>query len=414
MNLDVARNLDAKDPLASFRERFDVPANTRYFDGNSLGVLSHAVRDRVNQTLNNEWGADLITSWNKHGWIDLPLRVGDKIGALIGAAPGQTLCVDSISVNLFKALCAVLQLQPDRQEILSTEDNFPTDLYMVQGLNALLGSRCRLRLVPENELVDAINTDTAAVLVTEVNFRTGRKLDIAALTTQAHQQGALMIVDLAHSAGAMPVQVDQDGVDFAVGCTYKYLNAGPGAPAFIYVASRWLAHLQQQPLQPLYGWLGHADPFAFSPTYQGADTIRQFMVGTSPIVSLAAVDAAVDIFSATNMQVIRDKSLALGDFWLQCMDDAQLLQEMSCISPQQKEERGSQISFTHPEAYAICQALIDRGVVADFRAPQYLRIGFAPLYNTFTEVAEAVNILADIITTQAHLAPQYQTRNTVT
>jgi len=405
--------LDKEDPLAHKREAFHIPSNTIYLDGNSLGLLPYSVQERVSQTLRHEWGDDVITSWNKHGWIDLPVTVGDKIGRLIGAPDGQTICCDSTSVNLFKVLCAALQINQGRREVLSTEDNFPTDLYMVQGIEQLLGERCKLRLVSEDSLLNEINENTAVVLVTEVNFRTGRRLPMAHLGERARQCGALTIVDLAHSAGALPVNLVANDIDFAVGCTYKYFNAGPGAPAFLYAAKRHLEK-QTQPLHPLYGWLGHAEPFAFDRQYKPAEGIRQFLTGTPPVLSLVAVDAALDIFTDVTMQDIRNKSIGLSSYWLECMDEHKLLEDMPCISPAAASERGSQLAFQHEHAYAICQALIAEGVIADFRAPEYLRIGFAPLYNTYAEVESAVNRLATILQEKRYLTAEFQQRSKVT
>lgn len=401
------------DPLAHVRKKFHIPANTIYLDGNSLGLLSENVRARVAETMQQQWGNDVITSWNKHGWINLPLTVGDKIGSLIGAPTGTTLCCDSISVNLFKILCAALQINSDRTEVLSTEDNFPTDLYMVQGLQQLLGERCTLRLVPEHELLDAISDKTAAILVTEVNFRTGRKLPLADLSARARAQGALTILDLAHSAGAFPVQLLEHDIDFAVGCTYKYLNAGPGAPAFLYVAPK---HLQQHatPLQPLYGWLGHAEPFAFTAEYAPAKGIRQFLTGTPPILALAAVDAALDVFADIDMADVRQKSIGLSEYWLERMAAEELLDIMPSISPANPEQRGSQLAFQHEHAYAICQALIAEGVIADFRAPEYLRVGFSALYNTYAEIEAAVAKLTAIVHERRYERAEFQERSAVT
>ncbi|EGN75504.1 kynureninase [Idiomarina sp. A28L] len=406
-------SLDLSDPLAKLRNEFHIPADTIYLDGNSLGLLSHGVQERVARTLQQEWGNDVITSWNKHNWINLPLIVGDKIGRLIGAPAGHTVCCDSTSINLFKVLSAALQINHGRTEVLSTEDNFPTDLYMVQGLHKLLGERCTLRLVPENELLDSITSETAVVLATEVNFRTGRRLPLAELSQKAREQGALSIIDLAHSAGAMPVALLENHIDFAVGCTYKYMNAGPGAPAFLYVAPR---HLEEhsKPLQPLFGWLGHAEPFAFSVDYAPAQGIRQFITGTPPILALAAVDAALDIFEGVDMADVRDKSVGLSKYWLERMAAEGLLEHMPSISPSDAAERGSQLAFEHEHAFAICQALIAEGVIADFRAPKYLRIGFSPLYNSYAEIEKAVAALAVIVHERHYQRAEFQQRGAVT
>lgn len=411
--LQQAQELDQADQLAHLRSEFYIPAQRIYFDGNSLGLLSHKVSDRVQQTLQQQWGDDAITSWNKHSWIDLPLTIGDKIAPFIGAPQGTTLCCDSTSINLFKVLSCALQMNAPRSEILSTADNFPTDLYMVQGLQQLLGDKCQLRLVPEHELIGSISNNTAAVLATEVNFRTGARLPLAELSAAARAHGALSIIDLAHSAGALPVALAEHKIDFAVGCTYKYFNAGPGAPAFLYVSQ---AILQQKntPMQPLFGWLGHAEPFAFNPNYQPAEGIRQFITGTPPVLAMAAVDAALDIFAAVDMQQVQEKSIGLSEFWLECMETTGLLAEMPCIAPSNPLQRGSQLAFAHPQAYALCQALIAEDIIADFRAPNYLRIGFTPLYNSYRDVATAVTTLATIVAEQRFLRPEFQQRQRVT
>ncbi len=408
--LDAAA-LDAADPLAHLQRHFHQPEGVIYLDGNSLGLMPNATLDKVQEVTQQQWGQDLITSWNKHGWIDLPLNIGDRIGNLVGAAPGQTICCDSISVNLFKLLAAGLKLRPGRNKVLSTQDNFPTDLYMVQGLQALLGEqKCQLQLVEENKLLDSIDADTAVLMATEVNFRTGKRLDIGALTQAAHNSGALMLVDLAHSTGVMPVALDAWQVDFAVGCTYKYLNAGPGAPAFAYVAR---AH-QHNLNQPLYGWMGHNNAFAFSPQYEPASDIKQLLVGTPPVISMSAVASALDVYDLTDISEIRQKSKQLTAFFQELVGQSQHCRVLRCISPSDPEQRGSQLCYEYEQGYGLCQALIARGVIADFRAPSYIRFGFAPLYNSFQQIADAVAIMEDILSKQTHLQPQFQVRNKVT
>lgn len=407
---DISR-LDDQDPLASRRSQFHLPADTIYLDGNSLGLMSYATQQRVADTTSTQWGEHLITSWNRHNWIQLPQQVGNKIGQLIGAADGQVVCCDSISVNLFKVLAAALQLQPGRNQILSTVDNFPTDLYMVQGLEQLLGAkRCHLVMVEETELANSINEKTAAVLATEVNFRTGHRLDLQALTATARQHGALMIADLAHSAGVMPVELDNWQVDFAIGCTYKYLNGGPGAPAFVYAAKRHHSALQQ----PLCGWMGHVRPFDFSPHYEAADDMTQFLSGTPPVLSMCAVDAALEAFDGVSLEEVRTKSIQLSELFHSLVEQHGLSSELRLISPTDPVTRGSQLSYQHEHAYGICQALIESGVIADFRAPDYLRFGFAPLYNSYADVWEAVGTLKDVMASKAHLDERWQQRNAVT
>lgn len=406
----TVQQLEDGDALAHLRAQFILQSDVIYLDGNSLGPLSTKVTERLNQVMRDQWGKDLIKSWNQHDWIGMPQRVGNRIGELIGAAAGQTLCCDSISVNLFKVLSAALQLF-DGQTIVSTNDNFPTDLYMVQGLAQWCASRdVTLKLVAEHELLDAINDDTAVVLVTHVNFRTGAVLDIEALQQRAQQHQAALMIDLAHSAGALPLQLDSWGVDFAVGCTYKYLNAGPGAPAFLYVAKRHIG----QAVQPLYGWMGHAAPFSFNPEYQPASDITQYLTGTPSILAMAAVDAALDVFEFTDMASIRAKSIALGELFAAEIKRRGLDSELSLISPQSPQQRGSQISYAHEHAYAICQALIAAGVIGDFRAPNVLRIGFAPLYVSFSDVIRALDQLEHIMGEKIYLQQRFRVQHKVT
>ena len=311
-----AQTLDRQDPLAPYRAQFELPQGMVYLDGNSLGALSTPVKQRMQHVIEHEWGTSLIKGWNDHGWIDLAKNVGSKIGKLIRAEPNSVVCTDSISVNLFKVLTHVIKLSPTRQVIVSTRDNFPTDLYMVQGLQDLLTERqLELRLVEADEIEAAITTEVAAVLLSHVDFRTGQILDMAKLTQCAHEVGALTIWDLAHSAGAIPVDLAKSQVDFAVGCTYKYLNGGPGSPGFVYVAPK---HQGQQP-QALYGWMGHNNGFAFSPNYQGASDASQYLAGTPPILSLSAVDAALEIFDTISIQTLYQKSQQLQQFFIEAM-----------------------------------------------------------------------------------------------
>lgn len=411
MHADDIKRLDASDPLASLREQFCLPDGVVYLDGNSLGPLTHATQARVAEVTQTQWGEHLITSWNRHGWIDMPQQVGDKIGGLIGAARGQVICCDSISVNLFKVLATALQMRPGRSQILSTQDNFPTDLYMAEGMQQLLGAqRCELVLSEEADLAGAISEETAVVMVTEVNFRSGQRLDIEALTAIAHQYGALIVVDLAHSAGVMPVTLDQWNVDFAVGCTYKYMNGGPGAPAFLYAAERLHADIRQ----PLCGWMGHANPFDFTSVYQPAPGIKAFLAGTPPVISMSAVDAALDAFSGVSMQSLRQKSMQLSTLFHDLITQYELTSTLQLISPAQAEQRGSQLSYHSEHAYGICQALIEQGIIADFRAPNYLRFGFAPLYNSFADIWQAARVLRDLVASDAHLDARWQQRNAVT
>lgn len=415
MNLTDIQELDNIDPFAKYREQFQLPPNKIYLDGNSLGAMTKATAEQLQNVIQQQWSQGLISSWNEHNWIHLPQTVGEKIARLIGAAPEQTICCDSISVNLFKALSAALSIvqnqDSDRTVVLSTKDNFPTDLYIVQGISRFIGEhRCQLKLVDESELEQHIDHNTAVVLATEVNFRTGRRLDAKQLVTRAHEKGALVVLDLAHSAGAMPVHLDEWHADFAVGCTYKYLNGGPGAPAFIYAAKRHHSTMTQ----PLSGWFGHARPFDFTPEYEPAAGIKQMLTGTPSVLALAAVDAALDVFKSISLEKLREKSLQLGDVFHQLLKTHELDDMLQPIFPEQREERGSQLSYRCEHAYGLCQALIERGVVADFRAPDYIRFGFTPLYNSFEDIYRSVEQLQQVIIKEEHLDQRWKNRNTVT
>jgi kynureninase len=399
MNFDEIITLDKADPLAKKRLEFDLPANTIYLDGNSLGALPKSVKSRVAEVVSQQWGNDLIKSWNSHNWIDLPIKVGEKIAPLIGAAQGQVVCCDSISVNLFKLLCSALKLNSERTVVLSTKGNFPTDLYMVQGLSNLLGpDLCQLQMVEEQDIQQHLTESVAVLLLTQVNFRTGRLLDMARLTQLAHEKGILVIWDLAHSAGALPVELDKCKVDFAIGCGYKYLNGGPGSPAFLYVAKRH----QQAIKQPLSGWMGHAKPFAFDAKYEPAANINQFQCGTPSVISMSALDAALDVWQGVDMLQIRNKSEALADVFIKLIQMNDCLQDLVLCSPEIAQQRGSQLAFSHNDAFAICQALIKKGVIADFRAPNILRFGFTPLYTSFEDIWLAVTTLVNIVESEQY------------
>ncbi len=401
---------DAQDPLAPFRERFDLPEGVIYLDGNSLGALPKATVERIHALVTREWGQDLIRSWNLHGWIDLPQRVGDKIARLIGAEPGEVIVCDSTSANLFKVLAAALRLCPGRHVILSDTGNFPTDLYMAQGLVDLLSHQYELRLVDERDVLDAIDEDVAVVMLTQVNYRTGYLHDMATITRAAHERGALVIWDLAHSAGALPVDLNGCHVDFAVGCGYKYLNGGPGAPAFVFVARRW----QEQALSPLWGWMGHAEPFALELEYRPADGVRRMLCGTPPILSMAALEVGVDMLLEADIQAVRRKSVALGQLFIQLAEQELAPFGFELASPRDPERRGSQVSLRHPEGYPIVQALISRGIIGDFRAPDILRFGFAPLYVRYVDVWDTVAALRNIMETGAWDRPAFRVRGKVT
>jgi len=402
--------LDRADKLAPFRDRFALPDNVIYLDGNSLGALPKATPARLAELVTAEWGRDLIRSWNIHGWIDLPFRVGDKIGRLIGAEPGSVVVADSTSVNLFKLIAAALRLRPERRVILSESENFPTDLYIAQGLIALLGDKHELRLVAPDAVAGAIDSDVALVLLTHVNYRSGRMHDMEEVTRLAHAAGALILWDLAHSAGAMPVDLAGSNADFAVGCGYKYLNGGPGAPAFLYVAHR----LQRVFHSPLTGWLGHAAPFDFDPLYRPAPGIASAIVGTPPILSLAALEIGIDLALEADLAAVRKKSLALARLFVERVTESCAGFDLTLASPSRDDERGSQICYAHPQGYAIMQALIARGVIGDFRAPDILRFGFTPLYTRFVDVWDAVDTLRDVLASGEWDQPTFKQRAAVT
>ncbi len=405
--------MDQADPLGKCRDRFLLRDGLIYLDGNSLGALPAAVPERVQRAITGEWGKDLISSWNVNRWIDLPQRVGDRIGALVGAAPGQVVAGDSTSVNLFKLLAAALKMVPEgRRVILSDPGNFPTDLYMVQGLRELLGeNRCQLRLVEETEITGALDDDVALVMLTHVNFRSGRMHDMRAVTRAVQASGALMLWDLSHSAGALPVDLDGCNADFAVGCGYKYLNGGPGAPAFLYVAARH----REQVSQPLSGWMGHASPFVFDIDYTPAAGVGRYLCGTPPVLAMLALETALEsCWSGVDMAVVREKSLRLGTLFIDLVEQRCAGHGFSLASPRENALRGSQVSFAHPEGYAIMQALIKADVVGDFRAPNLLRFGFTPLYTRYVDIWDAVDRLALIMEQGSWNRPEFHRRAAVT
>jgi kynureninase len=400
---------DANDPLASFRSRFSLPPGLIYLDGNSLGALPVATPARLARAAEQEWGESLITSWNVHDWIGAPRRVGDKIARLIGADAGEVLVADSTSVNLFKLLAAAVRHQAGRHVILSEPGNFPTDLYIAQGLGGLAPG-CRLKTVPADEIIAAIDDDTAVVMLTHVHYKTGRKLDMAAITSAAHAKGALVLWDLSHSVGAVEVALNRCGADLAVGCGYKYLNGGPGAPAFLFVAER----LQGALASPLSGWMGHAQPFAFDDDYRPAPGIDRFACGTPPMLSLLALEQGVDLMLEADPALIAAKAEALSELFIQATLARCENLGLSLVSPSAFADRGSHVSFAFSDAYALCRALIDRGVIGDFRAPDVVRFGFTPLYTRFVDVWSAVEILTDVLIGRAWDRPDYRLQARVT
>lgn len=414
---------DAADPLASLRDLFALDRVDRdgviYLDGNSLGVLPKSAIARTIDVVESEWGAGLIRSWNTAGWITLSQRIGDKIAALVGAGAGEVTVADSTSVNLHKALDAAMWLSgPGRKKIVSERTNFPTDLYIAETLADERGMQ--LVLVDAEEIPSQLNGQLAILMLTHVNYRTGRMHDIAAMTRAVHEAGAIVVWDLAHSAGAVPVDLHAAAADFAVGCGYKYLNGGPGAPAFIWAHPKHTARMDREGWrQPLSGWLGHADPFAFTPDYQPAPGIARFVCGTPPVLSLAALECGVDSVRAAadrgGMAAIRAKSIALTDLFITLVDQRCADHGFTIVTPRAAALRGSQVSIAHPEqGYPIIQALIARGVIGDFRAPDILRFGFTPLYTRFVDVWDAVDRLRQVMSSGEWREPRYAVRAAVT
>ena len=387
---------------------FQMPDGVVYLDGNSLGPLPRAVADRVGRMISEQWGQELIRGWNSAGWMTQPGRIGDRVGRLIGAPEGTVVIGDTLSIKVSQALASALDLNPARRVILSDSGNFPSDLYIAEGLLRSLARDHALRIVVPEDVEDAIDETIAVVMLTEVDYRTGRLHDMKALTRKAHAAGALTIWDLAHSAGAIPVDLTGAGADFAVGCTYKYLNGGPGAPAFIYVAP---AHVER--IRPaLSGWMGHQAPFAFDLDYRAGPGIERLRVGTPPVIAMSALDAALDVWEGVSMSDVRAASIALADLFIR--DIEARCPELTLASPRDGARRGSQVSFRHADGYAIMQALIARGVIGDFRAPDMMRFGFTPLYIGETEVRAAVDIIADVTANRRWDAPEYRRKAMVT
>lgn len=403
-----AKALDAVDPLADRRALFHLPDGVVYLDGNSLGALQRTVPGRVARVVETEWGDGLIRSWNSAGWIDLPAKVAGKIARLVGAETGSVMVGDSTSVNVFKTLDAAVRLAPERRVVLSDSGNFPTDLYVAVGLAGLRTGGLDLRIVEPEAVRGAIDETVAVVMLTEVDYRTGRRHDMAAITARAHEAGALTLWDLAHSAGAFPVDLAGAGADFAVGCGYKYLNGGPGAPAFLYVAPR-----HQERIDPaLSGWMGHAAPFAFDLGFRSAPGIDRMRTGTPVILGLSALDAALDAFDGVDMAVVAAKSARLCDLFIEAVEAA--CPDLVLATPRYARARGSQVSFRAAEGYAIMQALIDRGVIGDFRAPDIIRFGFTPLYVSHEDAVRAAETVADVVTRGLFDDPRYKVRAKVT
>ena len=403
-----AQELDAHDELAPFRQAFRIAEpDLIYLDGNSLGRLPQAVVGRMRRAVEEEWGQELVRGWNR-GWYEAPARVGDKIGQLLGAAPGQVIVTDSTSVNLYKLLIAALQARPEGTQVISDTLNFPSDLYIIQGAIHLLGERHRLHLVPsiddihadEAGLLAALNEKTALVTLSHVAFKSGYLYDTARLTAEAHQAGALVLWDLSHSAGAVPIELDAWDVDLAVGCTYKYLNGGPGAPAYLYVNRR----LQEQLRSPIWGWFGQCRPFDFDLQYEPAEGVARFLAGTPPMLSLLAMEAALEPLLQAGMERIRRRSILLTEYLVYLFDQHLAPLGFALGSPRDPVRRGSHVSIRHPEGYRINRALIEElGVLPDFRPPDNIRLGLSPLYTSFSEVYEAVQRLRRAVEEKRYL-----------
>jgi len=394
--------------FARTRALFDIPEGMIYLDGNSLGPLPVAAKARVASVLADEWGEHLIKGWNVSGWIHLSRRIGDRVGRLIGAPEGTTIMGDTLSIKVYQALAAALDLNPGRRIVLSDSGNFPSDLYIAQGLIGSLGRGLELKIVEPGEVEDAIDENVAVLMLTEVDYRTGRLHDMKALTRKAHSAGALTVWDLAHSAGALPVDVLGADADFAVGCTYKYLNGGPGAPAFIYVAPRHLETARPA----LSGWLGHEAPFAFDLDYRAGHGIDRMRVGTPPVIALSVLDAALDAWEGVSMDDVRAASIRLCDLFIAEVE--RRCPELTLATARDGKKRGSQVSFRHPEGYAIMQALIARNVIGDFRAPDAIRFGFTPLYIGEEEVLGAVAVLECIMRDRLWDRPEFHRKALVT
>jgi len=409
LTLAHAEALDAEDPLAAFRDLFQLRDGLNYLDGNSLGVMPKATAARMAQAISGEWAEGLITSWLGADWVNAPRRIGDKIGSFLGANAGEVIAADSTSVNIFKALAAAISLNPGRRVLLTETTNFPTDHYIMQGLAGFAGG-LEVRAVAPESLVSAIGADVAVVLLTQVHYKSGLIRDMAEVTAKAHEQGALIVWDLSHSAGAIPVDLNGAKADFAVGCGYKYLNGGPGAPAFLFAAQRH----QARALPVLSGWFGHAAPFTFEEDYRPSLGIERFLCGTPPVLGLTALECGVDVMVDADMALIRKKSVALGELFIALMDELCGDLSFTLISPRDSALRGSQVSYEHPHGYEIVQTLKERDVIGDFRAPDVLRFGLTPLYLRYADVFHAVEAIRQIVTSGEWDKAQYRQRAAVT
>ncbi len=410
MNRGQAMRMDRADKLAPLRDEFVLPEGLIYLDGNSLGAMPKTALARINAVMTQEWGRDLVSSWNLHGWFDMPRRLGGKIAPLIGAGENEVVVTDSTGINLFKLIAMALRLRPGRKVIVMEDDNFPTDNYVAQGLAALLDDGHAVRFARRDNITAAIKEDVAVVALTHVHYKSGAVFDMQAVTKAAHDSGALMCWDLCHSAGALAVDLNGAAADLAVGCGYKFLNGGPGAPAFIFVARRH----QARAVQPLTGWWSHADPFAFARDYRPAPDIRQMLSGTQPILSMAALECGIDISRRADISLVRQKSMALGALFQELMQNRCGNYGFELASPADPAQRASQIAYRHDHGYAIMQALIAAGVVGDFRAPDIVRFGLTPLYTRFVDIWDAVQIIHTVMKEKRWQAPRFSQRAAVT
>ncbi len=408
LNRQYFEALDNNDELAPMREKFCLEKGLIYLDGNSLGVLPKATASHISQVITQQWGEGLIRSWNTHQWMEKPTKLGDKVAQLIGSKKAQVLVCDTTSVNIFKLAAAAVKMRPGRSKLITEIGNFATDLYLLQGLAKLLGNQVEVIALPREQVLSAIDEDTALVLLTHVHFKTGAMWDMASVTQMTQKKGALVMWDLSHSVGAMPINLDEINVDLAVGCTYKYLNGGPGSPAFLYVAA------QHQDLfeQPLTGWLGHEKPFDFEDDYQGAAGIQQAMCGTPPVLANAALEVALNLMLSVDMHLVRVKSQLMGNLFIQLIQ--QRCPQFEVESPTDDEQRGSHVSLAHTQGYAIMQALIARNIIGDFRAPKTLRFGFTPLYLRYVDLWDTVEALEDIMLQESWNQPEFLHRQAVT
>lgn len=406
---DDCQQMDDTDVLAPLRQEFTLNDNEIYLDGNSLGPVSASVRRRVNEVLDDEWGRGLARSWNDAGWMGEPTRLGDRLAPLIGAQPGEVLVADTLTFLIAKLIGAALEQRPERHVVLTDAANFHSDIYIIEAMCERAGRPVTMKTIDRDRLDEELNDDVALVELTHVDYRSGESLDMAAITERVHDAGALMLWDFAHSAGAVPLDVTGANVDFAAGCGYKYLNGGPGAPAFLYVRKSWQGKLRN----PLPGWLGHARPFDFELTYEPAEGMQAFVTSSPSIIALAALDGALDIWDRTSMKEVRAKSLAMTDLFIQLVDE-RLPGVFDVVTPLDHAKRASQVALRHSEGYAIIQSLIEHGVIGDFRAPDICRFGFTPLYLRFVDVFDAVERIASVMESESFRDPRFAVRNAVT